>query len=93
MVLVMTVEPGYGGQEFMTDMLDKIAAIRAMLDSSQRLEVDGGIVPDTARLCAGRGADTFVAGSYILGAPDIAGTTGALMHAVDDREGLTMENM
>jgi len=84
MVLVMTVKAGYGGQEFMPDMLDKIAAIRAMLNSSQRLEVDGGIDHDTGRLCAGSGADTFVAGSYILGGKDknIAGAVRTLMQAV-----------
>lgn len=89
MVLVMTVEPGYGGQEFMTDMLDKIAAIRAMLNSSQRIEVDGGIDHDTGRLCAQRGADTFVAGSYVLASKDIAGAVRALRQAVGGCGGRT----
>jgi ribulose-phosphate 3-epimerase len=71
-VLVMTVEPGYGGQEFMTDMLDKIAAVRGMLSDAQRLEVDGGINPSTAKLCAERGADVYVAGEDIFGSDDIA---------------------
>jgi ribulose-phosphate 3-epimerase len=71
MVLVMTVEPGYGGQQFMHQMLDKISAIRGMLTPRQRLEVDGGINPQTAALCAARGADVFVAGENIFGAPDI----------------------
>jgi len=92
MVLVMTVEPGYGGQDFMPDMLDKIEAIRAMLNDSQRIEVDGGIDLDTGRLCARRGADTFVAGSYVLGSKDIAGAVGALAQAVGGRQGRTMEN-
>ncbi len=71
LVLVMTVEPGYGGQAFMEDQLDKIAAVRAMLGDARRVEVDGGINPDTARRCAQRGADTFVAGVNVFRAPDI----------------------
>ncbi|MFB3893389.1 MAG: ribulose-phosphate 3-epimerase [Phycisphaerae bacterium] len=71
MVLVMTVEPGYGGQKFMADMLPKIAAVRAMLRDDQRLEVDGGINPSTARQCAAAGANVFVAGEDIFGAKDI----------------------
>jgi ribulose-phosphate 3-epimerase len=72
LVLVMTVEPGYGGQSFMTDMLEKIARVRAMLSDGQRLEVDGGINPETARACAARGADVFVAGEDVFGSDDIA---------------------
>ena len=71
MVLVMTVEPGYGGQAFMPDMLDKIRAVRAMLRSDQRLEVDGGIDMTTVGQCAHAGADVFVAGSSIFAAPDV----------------------
>ena len=71
-VLVMTVEPGFGGQEFMADMLPKIAQVRAMLRDDQRLEVDGGINPVTARRCAAAGADVFVAGNDVFGSPDIA---------------------
>ncbi|MCK4601800.1 MAG: ribulose-phosphate 3-epimerase, partial [Phycisphaerae bacterium] len=71
-VLVMTVEPGYGGQGFMADMLEKIAAVRGMLKPSQRLEVDGGINCDTAKLCAQRGADVFVAGENIFSSDDPA---------------------
>lgn len=70
MVLVMTVEPGYGGQEFMTGMLDKIRAVRAMLRGDQRVEVDGGIDARTVGLCAEAGADVFVAGSSVFGAAD-----------------------
>lgn len=82
MVLVMTVEPGYGGQPFMADMLEKIAAIRGMLRPDQRLEVDGGINPATARQCVQRGADVFVAGEDIFGAPDIAKAVIELKDAV-----------
>ena len=71
MVLVMTVEPGYGGQEFTADMLPKIRTIRSWLRPEQRLEVDGGINPKTARLCAEAGADVIVAGVNIFRAPDI----------------------
>ncbi len=81
MVLVMTVEPGYGGQEFMPEMLDKIAAVRDMLGDGPRVEVDGGIDHETAVRCARRGADTFVSGSYILG-DDIAGAVSALTGAI-----------
>jgi len=72
LVLVMTVEPGYGGQEFMPEMLEKIAAVRGMLRPEQRLQVDGGIGRTTAGLCAGRGADVFVAGEAVFSAEDIA---------------------
>ena len=85
MVLVMTVEPGYGGQEFMADMLGKIQAVRGMLDAGQRLEVDGGIDRHTGPLCAGRGADVFVAGSHILGQGDIAAAFVAMRQAVAGR--------
>jgi ribulose-phosphate 3-epimerase len=72
LVLVMTVEPGYGGQNFMEDMLGKVGVVRGMLADDQRLEVDGGIDAETARRCAERGADVFVAGGFIFRAPDIA---------------------
>ncbi len=71
-VLVMTVEPGYGGQEFIENSPERISAIRDMLRDDQRLEVDGGINPQTARLCAEHGADVFVAGNAIFGADDVA---------------------
>jgi ribulose-phosphate 3-epimerase len=82
LVLVMTVEPGYGGQKFMPDMLAKIAQVRAMLRPGQRLEVDGGINPQTARLCAEQGADVYVAGENIFGAKDMAEAVRKLREAV-----------
>jgi len=82
MVLVMTVEPGYGGQEFMRDMLDKIARLRSMLRPEQRLQVDGGINPDTARLCRQAGADVFVAGTDIFGSDDIAAAVARLREGI-----------
>ncbi len=81
LVLVMTVEPGFGGQKFMTDMLPKIRAIRAMADKVNPdllLQVDGGIVPDTAKLCVEAGADVLVSGSYLFGAEDVAAAVASL---------------
>ncbi len=84
MVLVMTVEPGYGGQGFMEDMLPKIAAIRRRLADHQRLEVDGGINPDTAKLCAEQGADVFVAGENIFNSHDMTTAVSRLRAAVQN---------
>jgi ribulose-phosphate 3-epimerase len=75
LVLVMTVEPGFGGQEFISAMLPKITELRRVIDDrvlSCELEVDGGINPETAKLCIGAGADVLVAGSDFFGAPDRA---------------------
>lgn len=75
MVLVMTVEPGFGGQSFMEDQLSKIKAIREKaeeINPALMLQVDGGIVPDTAKLCIEAGADVLVSGSYIFGAENTA---------------------
>ncbi len=69
LVLVMTVNPGFGGQKFIDSQLDKIRAIRAMIDKSGRtidLEVDGGINPETAKLVVEAGADVLVAGAAIF---------------------------
>jgi ribulose-phosphate 3-epimerase len=69
LVLAMTVNPGFGGQEFIRSQLDKIAALRAMIDESGRtidLEVDGGVNPETARLAIGAGADVLVAGTAVF---------------------------
>ncbi len=74
MVLVMTVEPGFGGQPFMEDMLPKIKAIREeanKVNPELMIQVDGGIVPTTAKLCVEAGADVLVSGSYIFGAENI----------------------
>lgn len=84
MVLIMTVEPGYGGQAFMPNMLEKIQTVRSMLGGRQRLEVDGGINPETARLCARRGADVFVAGENVFGSGDIAGAINRLRAAASE---------
>ena len=77
----MTVEPGYGGQEFMSDQLAEMERIRSMLRPDQRLEVDGGIDAETARLCAAAGADVFVAGVSIFGSQDVAAAIAAIRAA------------
>jgi ribulose-phosphate 3-epimerase len=74
-VLVMTVEPGFGGQSFQAEMMPKVAEVRAAIGSRDVwLQVDGGIGHDTIRTAADAGADTFVAGSAVFGAtdPDVA---------------------
>ena len=81
MVLVMTVEPGFGGQKFMTDQLGKIRAIRDYIDRSCPgcdLEVDGGVNLETARLVTEAGANVLVAGSAVYGAADPAAMIAAL---------------
>ena len=83
LVLVMTVEPGYGGQRFLPEMLDKVAAVREMLRDEQRLEVDGGIDAETGRRCALRGADVFVAGESIFGSADAAAEVRRLLEATE----------
>ena len=77
MVLIMSVNPGFGGQAFIPSSLDKLRAARARIDASGfdiRLEVDGGVKTDNIRDIAAAGADTFVAGSAIFGSPDYAAT-------------------
>jgi len=69
LILVMSVNPGFGGQSFIHSQLDKIARIRAMIDATGKeihLEVDGGVNPETAKLCVQAGADVLVAGSAIF---------------------------
>ncbi len=73
-ILVMTVEPGFGGQKFMPDMMDKVRAIRRYIDAQNpacELEVDGGIDPDTAKIAVEAGANVLVAGSAVYKADDI----------------------
>ena len=80
-VLVMTVNPGFGGQRFISSMLPKIQTLRHWIDErglSVRLEVDGGIGPGTVGLAASAGADVFVAGTAVFGAPDYAAAIAEL---------------
>ena len=74
LILVMTVEPGFGGQKFMADMMPKVQTIRGYIDAMNpacELEVDGGVDPVTARVCVEAGADVLVAGSAVYKAADI----------------------
>lgn len=81
LVLVMTVEPGFGGQSFMADQLPKVAAIRNYIDRycpACHLEIDGGVNTQTATDCIAAGADVLVAGSAVYGAADIPAAIAAL---------------
>ena len=84
MVLIMTVEPGFGGQSFMEDQLPKIAAVRRMIDGlkpSCELEVDGGVDPVTAKLCKEAGANVLVAGSAVFKQTDRKAAIEAIRNA------------
>ncbi|MFQ5610430.1 MAG: ribulose-phosphate 3-epimerase [Woeseiaceae bacterium] len=81
MVLIMSVNPGFGGQEFIPAALDKLREARRMIDESGydiRLEIDGGVKVDNIGEIAAAGADTFVAGSAIFGSEDYASTITAM---------------
>jgi len=85
LVLLMSVNPGFGGQQFIESVLPKIATVRALIDRSGlpiRLEVDGGVKVANIGRIAAAGADTFVAGSAIFGVPDYAGTIAAMRREV-----------
>jgi len=81
MVLVMTVHPGFGGQQFMPEAARKIVEIRQIVGPDVRIEVDGGIDPATAPVVVSYGADTLVAGNAIFGRPDRTGAIEALRAA------------
>ena len=73
-LLVMTVEPGFGGQKFMADMMPKVTTLRKWIDARNpacELEVDGGVDPETARVCVAAGANVLVAGSSVYRAENI----------------------
>ena len=81
MVLLMSVNPGFGGQKFIPSALDKLRAARKIIADSGRdirLEIDGGVKVDNIREIAAAGADTFVAGSAIFGSEDYAATIAAM---------------
>jgi ribulose-phosphate 3-epimerase len=85
MVLLMSVNPGFGGQSFIPSVLPKIETVRRLIEASGRsirLEVDGGIKVDNIASVAAAGADTFVAGSAIFGAQDYAATIAAMRGAI-----------
>ena len=80
-VLLMSVNPGFGGQKFIPSALTKLQQVRAMITASGReirLEIDGGVKVDNIREIAAAGADTFVAGSAIFGKPDYKGVIDAM---------------
>jgi len=85
LLLVMSINPGFGGQSFMTSQLKKIERLRAMIEASGRdivLEVDGGVTPETARLCLGAGATALVAGTAVFrGGPNAYAGNIAALHA------------
>ena len=86
MVLLMSVNPGFGGQKFIPSALDKLRQARRMIDDSGReirLEIDGGVKVDNIREIAAAGADTFVAGSAIFGSEDYAATIAAMRSEIE----------
>jgi ribulose-phosphate 3-epimerase len=87
LINVMTVNPGFGGQSFLSTQLPRIAALRRMIDESGRdirLQVDGGIGEQTARQALAAGADVLVAGTSVFGAPDYAAAIGKLKPGVTE---------
>jgi ribulose-phosphate 3-epimerase len=90
MVLLMSVNPGFGGQSFIPEALNKLREARALIDAYTaahpgreiRLEIDGGVKVDNIAEIAAAGADTFVAGSAIFGKPDYAATIAAMRAAI-----------
>jgi ribulose-phosphate 3-epimerase len=87
LILVMSVNPGFGGQSFIHSQLDKVRRIRAMIEATGRdihLEVDGGVNPETAKLCVEAGADVLVAGSATFkGGPDHYASNITALKGVD----------
>ena len=85
LVLIMSVNPGFGGQKFIPGALDKLREVRRRIDESGRairLEIDGGVSAANIGEIAAAGADTFVAGSAIFGAPDYAQVIAAMRQAI-----------
>ena len=81
MVLVMTVEPGFGGQKFMADMMPKVQEVRKAIEASGRdidLQVDGGVNAETGKVCVENGANVLVAGSYLFKQKDYAAGVASL---------------
>ena len=92
LVLIMSVNPGFGGQAFIPHALDKLRAARKLVDAAIErtgrpilLEIDGGVKVDNIAAIAAAGADTFVAGSAIFGSPDYRATIGAMRAALAAR--------
>ena len=86
MVLIMTVEPGFGGQKFMVEMMDKVSATRKIIgDRPIWIQVDGGISLETIEMARDAGADTFVAGSAVFNSPEPAEMVSALRALASSR--------
>ncbi len=86
LVLLMSVNPGFGGQSFIPSALDKLRKVRARIDASGkpiRLEIDGGVKPENIGGIAAAGADTFVAGSAIFGQPDYAAVIARMRDEIE----------
>ncbi|WP_298579538.1 ribulose-phosphate 3-epimerase [uncultured Luteimonas sp.] len=86
LVLLMSVNPGFGGQAFIPSALDKLRRVRERIDATGkpiRLEIDGGVKPDNIGQIAAAGADTFVAGSAIFGQPDYAAVIAQMRAQID----------
>ncbi len=84
LVLVMTVEPGFGGQKFMADMMPKVRQLKEYAEANgldYEISIDGGVSVDNAKLCVDNGANVLVAGSSVLGKSDIKGAAVALLEA------------
>jgi ribulose-phosphate 3-epimerase len=90
MVLIMSVNPGFGGQQFIASALQKLSRVRKAIDDSGlpvRLEIDGGVKTDNIGKIAAAGADTFVAGSAIFGSDDYAATISAMRFEIEKAGG------
>ncbi|MCX6448886.1 MAG: ribulose-phosphate 3-epimerase [Actinobacteria bacterium] len=85
MLLIMTVEPGFGGQKFMASMMDKVRRSKALIgDRPIWIQVDGGVSMETIAIAREAGADTFVAGSAVFNSPDPAGMVKMLRHRASE---------
>jgi ribulose-phosphate 3-epimerase len=87
MVLLMSVNPGFGGQSFIPYLMEKISRVRAMIDATGgdiRLEIDGGVTVDNIGSIAAAGVDTFVSGSAIFGTDDYAETIAGMRRSIGD---------
>jgi ribulose-phosphate 3-epimerase len=88
LLLIMSVNPGFGGQSYLSSATEKIRRTRGLLDRTgtrAALEVDGGITVETIETAWRAGADTFVAGTAVFGQPDVAGAVRALQRACTER--------
>ena len=83
MVLVMTVEPGFGGQKFMTDMMSKVEQLRSLVPDDFDIQVDGGLAADTIDAAAKAGANSIVAGSSVFKSKDPAEVISLLRKSVE----------